>query len=167
MKPLIAFNLWQWVEAYRQAFEPPECGATHLPPMRLRAAGEASGPTTLIVCRLMTMARAMPRAVAVHVPPEPIAVSMVERPGLTGSQSAIVRRADMVSPVGLGALHVRSSPPHRQTILYYGDLMVNRGDVTGNHHRPCSTAGHESFAIRRRGTPSASRSVWSIEAETR
>jgi 3-hydroxyanthranilate 3,4-dioxygenase len=23
MKPLIAFNLWQWIEAYRQAFEPP------------------------------------------------------------------------------------------------------------------------------------------------
>jgi 3-hydroxyanthranilate 3,4-dioxygenase len=23
MKPLVAFNLWQWVEAYRQAFEPP------------------------------------------------------------------------------------------------------------------------------------------------
>jgi 3-hydroxyanthranilate 3,4-dioxygenase len=23
MKPLIAFNLWQWVEEHRQAFEPP------------------------------------------------------------------------------------------------------------------------------------------------
>jgi 3-hydroxyanthranilate 3,4-dioxygenase len=23
MKPLIAFNLWQWIEEYRQAFEPP------------------------------------------------------------------------------------------------------------------------------------------------
>lgn len=23
MQPLIAFNLWQWIEAYRQAFEPP------------------------------------------------------------------------------------------------------------------------------------------------
>ena len=23
MKPLIAFNLWQWIEEYRQAFAPP------------------------------------------------------------------------------------------------------------------------------------------------
>ena len=23
MQPLMAFNLWQWIEAYRQAFEPP------------------------------------------------------------------------------------------------------------------------------------------------
>jgi hypothetical protein len=94
----------------------------------------------------------MTLAVAVRMPPGRTAVSITELPGLTGSRSAIVRRADHLSPIGLYAQHVMS-PPTVKKFCEQGVFYVEKGHATGDQHRPYRMAGHESFALRMRHIP--------------